>query len=99
MTLSDATTPSQSGPGRDDNKGVLRIPQSSIRLFSVISLTLVGGVLPIGRDELGVYYDRDTPAEIPRKLHGWYAWRWRVHVQHVGGRYDHEGCIVARKLI
>ena len=28
-TLSGATTPSQSGPGSDDNKGVLRIPQSS----------------------------------------------------------------------
>ena len=28
-TLSGATTPSQSGPGNDDNKGVLRILQSS----------------------------------------------------------------------
>ena len=26
--LSDATTPSQSGPGSDGNEGVLRIPQS-----------------------------------------------------------------------
>ena len=28
-TLSGATTPGQSGPGSDDNKGVLCIPQSS----------------------------------------------------------------------
>ena len=28
-SLSGATTPSQSGPGSDGNKGVLRIPQSS----------------------------------------------------------------------
>ena len=41
--ISCATTPGQSGPGSDGNKGVLRIPQSSSRLFSVISWTLVGG--------------------------------------------------------
>ena len=29
MTLSGATTPGQSGPGNDGDKGVLRIPQSS----------------------------------------------------------------------
>ena len=29
MTLPGATTPSQSGPGRDRIKGVLRIPKSS----------------------------------------------------------------------
>ena len=51
----------QSGPGSNDNKGVLRIPQSlglTIRLFSVISKTLVmkGAVLPICRDEVGVFY-------------------------------------------
>ena len=28
MILSDATTPGQSGPGSDGNKGVLHIPQS-----------------------------------------------------------------------
>ena len=28
-TLSGTTTPNQSGPGSDDNEGVLRIPQSS----------------------------------------------------------------------
>ena len=36
----------QSRPGRDGNNGVFRIPQSStIRLFSVISRTLIGGDL------------------------------------------------------
>ena len=29
MTLLGATTPGHSGPGGDDNKDVLRIPQSS----------------------------------------------------------------------
>ena len=29
-TLSGVTTPGQSGPGSDDNKGVFRIPQGSI---------------------------------------------------------------------
>ena len=29
MTLSGATTPGQSGPGSDGNKGILCIPQSS----------------------------------------------------------------------
>ena len=28
-TLSDANTPGQSGPDRDRNEGILRIPQSS----------------------------------------------------------------------
>ena len=53
MTLSGTTTPGRSEPGSDGNEGVLRIPQSSsiywsltIRLFSVISRTHVGGVLP-----------------------------------------------------
>ena len=35
MTLSGATTPEQSGPGRNGNEGVLWIPQ---RLFSGHSL-------------------------------------------------------------
>ena len=46
-TLSGATTPGQSGPGSDGNKGVFRITQSSsitIRLLRVISRhSLVGG--------------------------------------------------------
>ena len=57
-TLSGATTPSQSGPGSDGNEGVLHIPQSlNIRLFSVISRTLVGeGVLPLCRGAVHVFY-------------------------------------------
>ena len=61
-TLSGVTTADQSRPGSDDNKRVLRIPKSSgitgaspIRLFSVISKTLVGGVLPLWRDAVGVF--------------------------------------------
>ena len=43
--LSSATTLGQSGPGSNDDEGVLHIPQSSsitIRLFSIISRTLFG---------------------------------------------------------
>ena len=46
-TLSDTTTPGQSGPGSDGNERVLCIPQHywslTIRLFSVISKTFVVG--------------------------------------------------------
>ena len=56
-TLEGSTTPGQSGPGNDGNEAIFHIPQSSIRMFSVISRTLVGlgGVLPHSRDEGGVF--------------------------------------------
>ena len=51
-TLSSASTPGQSGPRSDSNEGVLHIPKKlqhcwnlTIRLFSVISTTLIGGIL------------------------------------------------------
>ena len=52
-SLSDDTTLDQSGPGSDGDKGVLRFP---IWLFSVISRTLVREVLPLYRDNVGVFY-------------------------------------------
>ena len=55
MTLSSTTTPGQSRPGNDGNKGVLPFSQSSIRLFSVISRTLVGEILSLCRDAVGVF--------------------------------------------
>ena len=61
-TPSGATSWGQSGPGSNGNKGVLRIPPKlqhyqnlTIRLFSVISQTLVGGVLPLCRDAINVF--------------------------------------------
>ena len=52
-TLSDATTPSQSGLGNNGKEKILLIPKKlqhywslTIGLFSVISRTLVGEVLP-----------------------------------------------------
>ena len=54
--LSGATALGQSRPRSDGNKGVLHIPQNS-RLFSVISRTLVEGVLHICRDAVGVFYN------------------------------------------
>ena len=57
-----ATTPGQSGSGSDTIEGVRRIPQSSMnnrsltsKLFCVISRTLIGGVLPLCRDAIGVF--------------------------------------------
>ena len=62
MALSGATTPDQSGPGSDGNEGVLRIPPKlqhcwnlTIRLFSVISRTLVGGMSYPSAEKQSVY--------------------------------------------
>ena len=60
-----ATTPGQSGPGSDGNEGVLRIPQiSSIAgtstsdcLVSYPGHSLGRGVLPLGREAVGVFYN------------------------------------------
>ena len=63
----DATSLGQSGPWSEGNEEVLCIPQSSsiteaIRLFSVIEAisvifrTLVGGVLPLCKDAVSVFY-------------------------------------------
>ena len=37
----------------------------NIRLFSVISRTLVGGVLPHGRDTVGVFYSPSRLSKVP----------------------------------
>ena len=62
-TLSDATTPGKSGPGSDGNEGVTRISQSSsrtgattIKLYNVVSRTLVAGVYPLFRVAVGALY-------------------------------------------
>ena len=62
-TLSGTTTLGLSGPGSNGNEGVLYIYPKyqyywnlTIRLFSVISRTLVGGILPLCRDAVGVFY-------------------------------------------
>ena len=62
-TLSGATIPGESGLRNNGSKGVLHIPLSSCitvaspsGLFSVISRTLVGGVLPLCRDSISVFY-------------------------------------------
>ena len=63
-SLSDVTTPSQSGPGNDGNEGVLRIPQSSSITGTSLPDCLVsytghlfgGGVLPHCRGSVGVFY-------------------------------------------
>ena len=35
-TISDTTTPGQSGPGSDGNEGVLRIPQNLRHYYQII---------------------------------------------------------------
>ena len=63
-TLSGATTSSQSGPGSDSNEGVLYIPQSSSITGTTLSDCLMsyeghslrGGVLPLCKDAIGVFY-------------------------------------------
>ncbi len=62
-TLLGASTPGQSEPGNDGNKGVLRIPQSSSIAGTSPSDCLVsypghllGGVLPLCREAVGVFY-------------------------------------------
>ena len=68
-SLSGVTTPGQSEPASDGNKKLLRLPQiSSITdalplLFSVISKTLVGGVLPLCRDVVGIFYSTSRLGE------------------------------------
>ena len=57
-TLSIATFSGQSWPGSDGNESVLPIPHSSIRFFSVISRTLIGGLglLPLSREAVEFFY-------------------------------------------
>ena len=65
-TLSGATTPGQSGPGSDGNKGVLCIPQSSSITEASPSNCFVsypghllwGGVLLLCRDAVSVFCSR-----------------------------------------
>ena len=64
LVLSGATTLSQSGPGSDDNEGVIRIPQSSSItgispsdcLVSYPGHSLAGSVLPLCREAVSVFY-------------------------------------------
>ena len=63
MALSGATIPCQSGSGSSGNEGVLCIPQSpSItgtshhQIVNVRSRKLVGGVLPLCRGAVGIFY-------------------------------------------
>ena len=62
-TLSSSTTPGQRGPGRDGNKGVLRVSQSSSITGTSPSDCLVScsghslaGFLPLCRKEVCVFY-------------------------------------------
>ena len=72
--LSGATTWGQSGPGSDDNKGELLIPQSSSITGASLSDCLVSytghssgeGILPLCRDAVDVFYDVYSCVQIVR---------------------------------
>ena len=71
--LSGATTLGQSGPGNDSNEGVLCIPQSSSItgtspsdcLVSYTRTLIEGGVLPLCRETVGVFY---SPSRLNKKI-------------------------------
>ena len=69
-TLSSATIPSQSEPESDGNEEVTHTPQNwslTIKLFSVISRKLVGGVSYLAAEKQSVY--SKSPADlIPSRL-------------------------------
>ena len=62
VTQIGTTTPGQSGPGNNGYEGVLYIPQNSLleldhqMQFSVISRTLVRGILLLCKDAIGIFY-------------------------------------------
>ena len=68
MTLSGATTPGQSGPGSDGNKGVFRIPQCSCIAGTSPSDCLVlypghslgGGLTPLQRSSRCILQPQPT---------------------------------------
>ena len=72
MTLLGATTSCKSGPGNDGHEGLLRISQSSSitgtapsdYLLSYLGQSL-GGVLPLCREAVGVFYCPSRPVRIP----------------------------------
>ena len=68
-TLSGATAPSQSGPGRDENQGVLRIPGTSLsdRLVPYLEHSLGGGGLLLCRKAVGVFY---SPSQMGKGTNG-----------------------------
>ena len=78
--LSGAITLGQSGPGSNSNEGVLRIPQSSSTAGTSPSDCLVlypghslGGVLPLCREAVGVFYSRIAPRPFDRAV--WHSCR------------------------
>ena len=69
--LSGTTTPGQSWPGSNGNEGVLRIPQSfnitgnsSSDCLVSYPGNLLGGVLPLCREEVGVFY---SPSQLGKE--------------------------------
>ena len=66
-TILGATTLGQSGPGNDDNEGVLHILQSSSITDCLMSYSRhsLRGDLPLYRDAAGVFY---TPIRLNKKI-------------------------------
>ena len=87
--ISGTTTPGQSGPGSDDNKGVLHIPQSSSItgtspsdcLVSYSRHSLGGGVLPLCRGAVSIFY---SPSRLGKHL------CWGSFSNHSNNQYNRD---------
>ena len=83
--LSGAINPSQSGPGSNGNEGVLHILQSSSItrtsssdcLVSYPEHLLVGGVLPLWRDAVSIFY---SYSQLGKLTYGFPLsnWQWTL---------------------
>ena len=83
--LTGATTPGQSEPDSNGNEGMLRIPQNSNIigtspsdcLVSYLGHSLaVGGVLPLYRGAIGVFY---CPSQLDKGI--WLPWPTPYHTE------------------
>ena len=72
ITLSGATTPGQSGPGSDGNKGVLRIPQSYTITGALWSDFLVSY---LGHSLGESYFSAETQSVYSTAPNDWATWR------------------------
>ena len=84
--LSGTTTMGQSGPGRDGNKGVLHIPQSSsiteIAPSDCLEHLLWGGVLPLYREAVDVFYSSSWLGHMS------YLILWNLSLQCISNMFD-----------
>ena len=97
--LSSATTPGQSGPGSDDNEGVLHIPQSSSITGTSPSVCFVlypghslrGGSYPLQRSSWCILQPQPTGAKISQAV--------KTHKTSVEWRKEYELVLKYKKAL